>query len=75
MQNVAAAPTALNQVLERDLVLRTDAIQIQDESQWLGSFGFLYAIDKHVVLESWVSQPFDHGDPIFTVKLNFVFVF
>lgn len=62
-------------VLERDLVLRTDLIQIADESDWMASFGFLYALHEHVVLESWMSQPFDDGDPIFTVKLNFVLKF
>lgn len=62
-------------VLERDLVLRSDLIQIKDESDWLASFGFLYALHENVVLESWMSQPFDDGDPIFTVKLNFVLKF
>ena len=57
------------------LVLRTDLIQIQDESDWMASFGFLYALHEHVVLESWMSQPFGDGDPIFTVKLNFVLKF
>jgi hypothetical protein len=62
-------------VFERDFVLRSDLIQIQNEGQWEGSLGFLYALNKYLVLESWVSQPFDHGDPIFTVKLNFVVQF
>lgn len=62
-------------VLDRDLVLRSDLIQIRDESDWLASFGALYALHKNLVLEAWVSQPFDDGDPIFTVKLNFVFNF
>ena len=62
-------------VFDRDFVLRADAIQVQDQGQWEGSLGFLYALHKNLVLESWVSQPFDHGDPIFTVKLNFVVQF
>jgi hypothetical protein len=62
-------------VFERDFVLRTDAIQIQDQDQWMGSIGFLYALHENLVLESWASQPFSRGDAIFTVKLNFVFIF
>lgn len=41
----------------------------------MGSHGFLYAVHENVVLESWASQPFDDGDTIYTVKLNFVFKF
>lgn len=62
-------------VLERDLQLRTDFVQIQDEDQWMGSVGFLYVLHTHVVLEGWASQPLDHGDTIFTAKLNFVINF
>ena len=60
---------------ERKLVLRSDLIQIRDEDDWMASFGFLYALHENVVLESWMSQPFDDGDPIFTLKLNFVLKF
>ena len=62
-------------VLDRDLQLRTDFVQIQDQSQWMGSVGFLYVLHPRVVLEGWASQPLDHGDTIFTAKLNFVFKF
>lgn len=62
-------------VFDRDLVLRTDAVQIENQGQWMVSVGFLYAIHENLVLESWASQPFDHGDAIFTVKLNFVIKF
>lgn len=62
-------------LFERDLTLRSDFVQIQDEAQWMGSLGFLYAVHENVVLESWASQPFDDGDTIYTVKLNFVFKF
>lgn len=61
--------------IERDLQLRTDFIQIQDQNQWLGSLGFLYALHKNVVVEAWASQPLDHGEAIYTAKLNFVFNF
>lgn len=59
-------------LFERDLVLRGDFIQIDDEDQWKGSFGFLYALHKNFVLESWASQPLDHGSADFVVKLNFI---
>ncbi len=62
-------------VYDRELVLRTDAVQIQDQGQWMGSVGFLYALHKNFVFESWASQPFDHGSAIFTAKLNLVFQF
>ena len=62
-------------IFERDFMLRADAIQIQDQDQWEGSIGFLYALHKNLVLESWVSQPFSHGDAVFTLKLNFVINF
>jgi hypothetical protein len=62
-------------VLDRDLQLRTDFIQIQNQDQWMGSVGFLYALHPHVVLEGWASQPLDRGDTIYTAKLNFVIKF
>jgi hypothetical protein len=60
-------------LLERDLMLRADAIQINDEDQWLGSFGFIYFVDEHLAFESWVSQPFDDGNASYTLKLNLIF--
>ena len=62
-------------LFERDLMLRGDFRQIDDEDQWLGSAGFLYHFHKNIALESWVSQPTDHGPTSFTVKLNFIFNF
>ena len=62
-------------VLDRDLQLRTDFVQIQDQDQWLGSLGFLYVVHPNVVVEGWASQPFDDGDTIYTAKLNFVIKF
>ena len=62
-------------LFERDLMLRADALQIDDQDQWLGSLGFLYVFHKHFALESWVSQPFDHGPTAFTFKLNVIFKF
>lgn len=63
------------QLLNRDFMLRTDLIQIDDEGQWFGSLGFIYFIDEHFALESWVSQPFESGEPTFTIKLNLVIPF
>ncbi len=63
------------QAFERDLILRGDLIQIDDQQQWLGSLGFLFSINKHLVLESWVSQPLENGKSIFTLKLNLIFEF
>jgi hypothetical protein len=53
-------------------MLRTDVIQIQDQEQWMGSIGFIYFAHKFVAFESWVSQPFDHGKPVFTMKINLI---
>ncbi len=59
-------------VLDRDLMLRADAVQIQNERQWQPSVGFLYAINSWLVWESWSSFPVETGRPSFTLKLNFV---
>ena len=59
-------------VFNRDLVLRGDAIQIQNQHQWLASGGALYALNRWLVLESWASFPVDTGKPTITLKLNFV---
>ncbi len=63
------------ELFDRDLMLRTDFIQIDDRDQWLGSAGFIYFIHEHLALESWASFPFDHGEPTFTLKLNLSFTF
>lgn len=60
-------------LFDRDLMLRTDVIQIEDEGQWLGSGGFIYFLNEHMAVESWISQPFDHGDASYTLKLNLIF--
>lgn len=59
----------------RDLMLRTDFIQIDDADQWLGSGGFIYFLHKNIAVEQWISVPFEHGEPTFTVKLNLIFEF
>lgn len=62
-------------VLNRDLQLRTDFVQIQDQEQWMGSAGFLYVLHPNIVLEGWASQPVDDGQAFYTAKINFVFKF
>lgn len=62
-------------VLDRDLMFRTDAKQIQGGSQWLASVGGIYFICKHFAFETWVSVPAERGDPSTTLKLNFIFDF
>jgi len=62
-------------VWDRDLMLCTDYIQIQNQAQWEGSWGIKYTLCKYVVFETWMSQPFRTGNPIFTAKLDFVFTF
>lgn len=59
-------------VLDRDFMLRADAVQIQNERQWQPSVGFLYALNSWLVWESWASVPVETGKPAFTLKLNFV---
>lgn len=59
----------------RELVLRSDLIQIDDEDQFLGSVGALYAMTDFFIVETWMSQPFEHGEPRFVLKLNFAVTF
>ena len=57
----------------RDLVLRSDFVEIQDGDQVLGSLGFLYVLNKALVLEAWASKPFEDGRTVGTLKFDFVF--
>ena len=63
------------ELFDRDFQFRTDFIQIDDEDQWLGSAGFIYSIHEHFAFESWVSVPFEHGEPFFIMKINLIFSF
>ena len=63
------------EVFGRDLMLRSDFIQIDGADQWLGSGGFIYFLHENFAVESWMSVPFESGEPIFTLKLNFIFEF
>lgn len=63
------------EVQDTRLTPRVDFTQIDDQDQWLGSAGVIWELTKHIAVESWVSQPFDHGDATGTIKLNFGFSF
>ena len=62
-------------LLDRDLVLRADAVQTDRQHNWAASVGGLYAICKYFVLESWVTEPIHRSPPAFTVKLDVVIPF
>lgn len=62
-------------LFERDFMLRADLRQIDDQDRWLASAGFLYKLHNNIALESWVSQPTEHGPTSLTLKLNFIFQF
>lgn len=53
-----------------NLMLRSDAIQVEDQSAWLTSVGFMYTLDPTWALEAWINIPTGQGDPSFTVKLD-----
>lgn len=55
---------------EHPLTLRADAVQIQNERQWMASVGAMIPICKWSVLETWGSFPVETGAPTFTLKLN-----
>jgi len=60
-------------VLNRDLMLRADAIQIENQSKWLTSVGAMYPLTHSLVAEGWASIPVDGGITNFTLKLDWVF--
>ena len=63
------------ELFDRDFQFRTDFIQIDDRDQWLGSVGFIYFIHEHFAFESWMSVPFEHGEPTFIMKIDLIFSF
>jgi hypothetical protein len=63
-------------LFERDLILRSDVIQVNDGDDVVASVGFLYDIGHNVLVESWVSLPSDsRQEDVFTMKLDFVITF
>lgn len=61
--------------LGKDFMWRSDFQEIDDQDQWLGSVGFIYFMHESFALENWVSQPFEHGEPFLTIKLNLIIKF
>ena len=61
---------------ERDLTLRSDIIQTNDQEDTTESVGFLYDLGHNLLLESWVSFPSESGkEDVLTIKLNYVVKF
>ena len=62
--------------LERDLTLRSDLIQTNNQNDLTTSAGFIYDIGHNFLLESWCSFPTQSGrSDIVTIKLNYVIKF
>jgi len=62
-------------VFDRPLTVRADAVQIEDQRQWMPSVGFLYVFHRHWALEAWSNFPLDQGKPSVVLKLNFILPF
>ena len=61
---------------ERDLTLRSDLIQTNNQNDITASAGFIYDIGHNFLLESWGSFPSQSGKSEFvTIKLNYVIKF
>jgi len=62
--------------LDRDLTLRSDLIQNNDQRDTTASVGFIYDIGNNFLVESWMSFPTESGkEDVLTVKLNYVIKF
>lgn len=61
-------------IFDRDFNLNADLVQTRDQRGLLPSVGAKYALNEHIVLESWANFP-DQGSVSFIAKLNFVFKF
>ncbi len=62
-------------LFNRDFTLRADALQTQNESQWLASVGGMYVFCKYFALETWGNLPVERGEPSVTIKLDFIWAF
>ena len=61
---------------DRDLTLRSDIIQTNDQDDITTSAGFIYDIGYNFLIESWMSFPTQSGkEDVLTVKLNYVIRF
>ena len=62
--------------LDRDLTLRSDLVQTNDQHDTTASVGFIYDIGNNFLVESWMSFPTQSGkEDVLTVKLNYVIKF
>ena len=62
--------------LDRDLTLRSDLIQNNDQHDTTASVGFIYDLGNNFLVESWVSFPSESGKKnVATVKFNYVIKF
>jgi hypothetical protein len=62
--------------LDRDLTLRSDIIQTNDQDDIMTSAGFIYDLGNNFLIESWMSFPTESGEEdVLTVKLNYVIKF
>jgi hypothetical protein len=62
--------------LDRDLMLRSDIIQVNNQNDTITSFGFIYDLGNNFLVESWMSFPSESDKEDFvTIKLNYVIKF
>jgi hypothetical protein len=60
----------------RDLTLRSDIIQTNDQRDTTTSVGFIYDLGNNFLVESWMSFPTESGkEDTLTIKLNYVIKF
>jgi hypothetical protein len=59
---------------DHDLNLNADLVQTRDQDGWIAAVGAKYAVNKHIMLESWVNLP-DEGEASAILKINFIFTF
>ncbi len=57
-----------------DLNLNADLVQTRDEDGWIAAVGAKYALNRHIMLESWVNLP-DQGEASAILKISFIFSF
>ena len=64
------------QFLERDLTLRSDIIQTNEQRDTTTSAGFSYDLGCNFLIETWVSFPSESGkEDVTTIKFNYVIKF
>ena len=62
--------------LERDFMIRSDLLQVNNQSDTLASIGFIYDLGHNFLVESWASFPSQSGkEDVVTIKFNYVIKF